>query len=278
MRPNIDPKGKVAVIMGVAGALGTALVEKAACEGMSLALADKDEYALAAALKQARTKGVRAIAVPTDLTDRTDVEALALHTEAELGSPWLVFTGDANGDVGESWCGAVHGVQTFVPAMVKRDAGHVVISAGLQECAAAAPEIATHHAIVGLSQSLFRELDILRSQVGVTLIYASAGRTDLTGAAPSCRQLGATRSCESPAHFSETLALANDIFSAVRTKRFWLFARACQADVGRSSATPVRYREGMPADATLMGMSSRSGGPHAADRGATAALLHETHG
>ena len=86
MRPNIDPKGKVAVIMGVAGALGTALVEKAACEGMSLALADKDEYALATALKQARTKGVEAIAVPTDVTDRTDVEALALHTEAELGS------------------------------------------------------------------------------------------------------------------------------------------------------------------------------------------------
>jgi NAD(P)-dependent dehydrogenase (short-subunit alcohol dehydrogenase family) len=243
MTPRTDLKGKVAVM---------ALASRAAEQGMKVALVDAEECLLAAALEQVKAKDAGAIMVRTDIADADAVRMLARRIEAELGPPWLVCNNSGLSQLGPDrkltsahlkWSigvnlwGVINGVQVFTPGMVERDAGHIVniASADLFGASGAAPYVATTHAIVGLSESLYRELDAVGSQVGVTVVCPALINTSVTRATrdrPAAHKAGRwvhsrpPLEREAPLNVLPAKEFAEQIFAAVTGRRFWLFPYA----------------------------------------------------
>jgi NAD(P)-dependent dehydrogenase (short-subunit alcohol dehydrogenase family) len=220
MGPETDLTGRVAVITGAACEIGLALALHAADRGMMVALADDDEYLLSAALEQVRAKHVEAIAIQSDMLDFASVSEVARRSAGELGPPWLVCNSPGESLEVNLWS-VINGVRVFAPDMVKRGGGHIINIAAteLLGTRAAAPSVAAKHAIVGLSQALYRELDFKGSHVGVTLVCPPRVATDLTSA---------TENGVPPLlhdvllEVMLTKELAERIFAAVALRRFWV--------------------------------------------------------
>jgi NAD(P)-dependent dehydrogenase (short-subunit alcohol dehydrogenase family) len=77
--------GKVALITGASSGLGKAMAIAFAKEGADVALAARRVEKLEETARQCREAGVRALAVPCDVTDEAQVNALVERTLAELG-------------------------------------------------------------------------------------------------------------------------------------------------------------------------------------------------
>src|SRR5579872_1052975 len=82
--------GKVAVITGAASGIGFAIAERAAAEGMAVALVDIDEGALETARATLESAGATARAYAIDVSDRDAMMALADRVAGELGDVWLL--------------------------------------------------------------------------------------------------------------------------------------------------------------------------------------------
>ena len=234
-------RGKVAVITGAASGIGLALALRAARLGMRVALADLGEDKLAAALHDVRTLGVDAIAVRTDVSRLADVQALAQRTAEELGPPWLVANNAGITKIALTWehgerdwqrmfdinvGGVVNGLLAFLPGLRERNSGHIVntaSAAGLVTIPAAAAYVASKHAVVGLSETLYRELVATKSGVGVSVLCPALVKTNILGthaAAP-----GAAPAIDS-AHALEPGEVADRVFDAVGARRFWILTHA----------------------------------------------------
>ncbi|HTT85871.1 MAG TPA: SDR family NAD(P)-dependent oxidoreductase, partial [Acidimicrobiales bacterium] len=69
--------------------------------------------------------------------------------------------------------GVIHGIGAFVPVLVEQGEGHVVNTAslaGLTSPGLLGPYNATKHAVVTLSETLFRDLESIGSPVGVSVL------------------------------------------------------------------------------------------------------------
>jgi NAD(P)-dependent dehydrogenase (short-subunit alcohol dehydrogenase family) len=247
MGSKTDLTGKVAVITGATRDIGLALALYAADRGMMVALADENEYLLAAALEQVKTKDVEAIAVPGDMLDFAALCELARRSAAELGPPWLVCNNPGVSIEATLW-GIINGVQIFAPDMAERDEGHIVniAAAEMFGTRGAAVDAAITHAIVGLSESLYRELDSMGSRVGVTLVCPALGNTNIASAPdyqnsvpPSMRYV--------PLNSLPPEEVAEQIFAAVAARRFWFCAhtpsRASRAGTGSTAKSQQRPRK-----------------------------------
>jgi NAD(P)-dependent dehydrogenase (short-subunit alcohol dehydrogenase family) len=155
------------------------------------------------------------------MLDLPAVCELARRSAAELGPAWLVCNNPGVGIEVTLW-GIINGVQVFAPGMVDRDGGHIVNIAAAEVFGirGAAPDAAITHAIVGLSESLYRELDSRGSQVGVTLVCPALGNTNIASASeyrdsalPSMRYV--------PLNSLPPEEVAEQIFAAVAARRFW---------------------------------------------------------
>jgi NAD(P)-dependent dehydrogenase (short-subunit alcohol dehydrogenase family) len=83
--------------------------------------------------------------------------------------------------------GVVHGIRAFLPILQQQREGRSVNTAsmaGLSAVPTIAPYIATKHAVVGLSESLFLELQAAGSPVGVSVLYPGFVTTDIMSTAP----------------------------------------------------------------------------------------------
>lgn len=78
-------EGQVAIVTGAGKGLGRAIALALAEAGAHVALAARSEADLAAVAEEIRALGRRGLAVPTDVTDREEVEALVERTVRELG-------------------------------------------------------------------------------------------------------------------------------------------------------------------------------------------------
>jgi len=235
MNSMTDLKGKVAVITGAGSAVGLALALRAADQGMKVALADGDEHLLGAAFEHVKAKHVGAIAVRIDMSDADAVRTFARRTEFELGPPWLVCnnlgvnrfeqggrlpSANLKSVIDLNLWSVINGVQVFAPSMVKRGTGHIVniASAEMLSICGAVPYVATMHAIVGMSESLHRELDSMGSGVGVTVVCPALVDKNVTGVPQAER---ATQSAgDAPPNVLSPEELAEQIFDAVTIRRF----------------------------------------------------------
>ena len=243
LEPKTDLTGKVAVITGVASDVGLALALHAADRGMKVALCDENEYLLAAALEKVRMKDVGAIAIPSNRFDSPTFCELARHTAAELGPPWLVCNNPGVNIEVTLW-GLINGVQVFTAGMVERDQGHIVNIAAAEVFGTrgAATDAAITHAIVGLSESLYRELDSRGSQVGVTLVCPALGTTSIASSAECLDSALSTRGHAALNSLSPE-EVAKQIFSAVDTRSFWF--RPLTSELGEMSG-PGRSARAWP--------------------------------
>ena len=181
---------KVAVVTGAASGIGRAMAEHFAAEGMKIVLADIEQNALDEAEAAFRASGATVLAVHCDVSKGADVEALAKRAVDEFGAihivcnnagvvppagaVWERTEADWNWVLGANLWGVIHGVRTFVPIMIEQGTeGHVVNTASLAGLISA-PWLGIYnvskHAVVTLSETLYRELAAVGSQVKVSVL------------------------------------------------------------------------------------------------------------
>ncbi len=181
-------RGKVAVVTGSASGIGQAVATRAASEGMRVVLADIEEEPLQKTAAALAEQGADVLAVPTDVSVAESVEALRdraleafgavhlVHNNAGVGAGgllWEVTVTDWAWVLGVNLWGVIHGIRAFVPLLVAQSEGHVVNTAslaGLTSPALLGPYNATKHAVVTISETLHRELQMVGSPVGVSVL------------------------------------------------------------------------------------------------------------
>jgi NAD(P)-dependent dehydrogenase (short-subunit alcohol dehydrogenase family) len=195
-------KGRVAVITGAASGIGFGLAERCAQEGMKVVLADIEEETLVTAEDSIKSKGVSTLAVRTDVSKAEDVRILAEKTVETFGGVHLLFNNagvDAKFTVREStlddwqWVlgvdlwGIIHGINIFTPYMIKQDTeSHIVNTAsmaGLFTDWCGSPYTVSKHAVVAISEILYRELHHSYPRVGVSVLCPGSVNTHLTESA-----------------------------------------------------------------------------------------------
>jgi NAD(P)-dependent dehydrogenase (short-subunit alcohol dehydrogenase family) len=185
--------GRTCVVTGAASGIGRALALALGRAGGQVVLADVEKDALDETLAQMEAQGVAALGVPTDVRSIDQMEELAGHAQARFGSVDIVCLNAGVSPSGPmletsaaTWqwvidvnlMGVVNGLQAFVPGLVRRGEGHVVITgslAGLIPTPSLGPYSAVKHALTGLAGVLRAEL--LDSGVNVTLVCPSVVRT-----------------------------------------------------------------------------------------------------
>ncbi len=248
-----DYRGKVAVITGGASGIGYALAQRAGAEGMTVALVDVEAPALARAADVLTANGVAVHAFVVDVSDRAAMMALVDRVDTEVGDTWLLFNNagvfvaapflESTPEqwefvVGTDLWGVVHGLRAFLPGMVARDGGHVVNTSSLDGVVTVpnvASYIAAKHAVTGLTETLFRELQAAGSNVGVSVLCPGVIETDIVrstrnwparlGAAPDVAPI------EGFPEFDEVMApsrVAEIVFEAIGARRFWIVTHAEQ--------------------------------------------------
>lgn len=191
-------QGKVAVVTGGGSGIGRAMALRFAEQGVHIALADVDNAALATVAEEVRALGVRALAIPTDVSSAAAVEGLLERTLSELGGVHIVCNNagvDSGATVAEiplsawDWVlgvnlyGVIHGVRTFLPHLMKQGEGHIVNTSSIAAFSgipvSAAPYVASKAAVMGLTRNLRLELMETAPNIGVTLLLPGPVRTNM---------------------------------------------------------------------------------------------------
>jgi NAD(P)-dependent dehydrogenase (short-subunit alcohol dehydrogenase family) len=192
-------EGRVAAVTGAASGLGRAMALAFAGEGMHAALADVDEPGLKSTLNEVQSRGVRAFAMRVDVSRYQEVESFCSKAIAQFGATHVVCNNAGVSPLGAVWentladwqwilgvnlWGVIHGVRAFVPRLLAQGEGHVVNTAsvaGLISPPGMGAYNATKHAVVALSESLYHDLRLRGSPVGVSVLcpaYVPTGIAD----------------------------------------------------------------------------------------------------
>lgn len=183
-----DVEGKTAVVTGGASGIGLGMAKAFAGAGMSLVLGDIEADRLDAAVEELRADGHKAIGVVTDVSDESQVQALADAALAEFGSIHVVSNNAGVGVGGPvekmglndwQWTfnvnlwGVIYGVRTFVPILKEQGEGHISATSSMAGLVGGPMLGAYHvskHAVVGLMDSLRIELKMAKSDVRASVL------------------------------------------------------------------------------------------------------------
>jgi NADP-dependent 3-hydroxy acid dehydrogenase YdfG len=239
-------EGKIAVITGGASGIGFAIAARAGAERMTVVIVDIDSAALENARAELESQGVAVHAHTADVSDRAAMFRLAEQVHNEIGETWLLVNNagvfisaplletspeQADFIIGVNLWGVIHGIQAFLPDMVERDSGYVVNTSsvdGLVTAPNAAIYNATKHAVAALSETLYRELEIAQSAVGISVLCPGAIDTNILesvrhwparlGAPPAPR----ARTSPAIAELMAPSEVADITFDAIAESRFWI--------------------------------------------------------
>ncbi|MBW2315564.1 MAG: SDR family NAD(P)-dependent oxidoreductase [Deltaproteobacteria bacterium] len=276
-----DLNGKVAVVTGAASGIGLGATERLLQEGMKLVLADLEEATLEREVARLEGEGADVLGVRCDVADPGSVRKLAERTLSHFGGVHVVLNNAGVGPAGpmlettpEDWrwivdvniLGVAHGITTFGPILVEAGEGHIVNTAseaGLVTSAVLGMYAATKHAVVGMTESLHREL--ADSPVGVSCLCPNLVRSKIFESErnrehapdPTARQtaiLGPLREAIVALGITPE-KVAGDIVDAIREDRFWIFthdltprsaaARFADIQAGRNPTDPYAAIEGL---------------------------------
>jgi len=225
--------GKVAVVTSAASGIGLALAQRFALTGLDVVLADIEETALGAAAESVERLGVRSLAVRTDVSDAASVATLAAAAVERFGSVHVVCNNAGVETVADPWFGPVtswqwvmgvnlwgviHGIRAFLPLLARQGEGHIVNTASMAGLipGASAPYDAAKHAVVAISEDLYRAVHTMKIDVGVSVLCPGIVATQLLDANRNWpASLGPTPSRRHP-----TLQL-NPVFGEL-SRRGWL--------------------------------------------------------
>jgi NAD(P)-dependent dehydrogenase (short-subunit alcohol dehydrogenase family) len=255
-------QGRTAVITGAASGFGLEACRVAAREGMNIVMADVQEAALEAAVKEIQGLGAAVLARLVDVSKAEAVEALGAATLERFGAPHFVFNnaGVASGGlvwehsakdwewvIGVNLMGVAHGVRVFTPMMLKAAAddpdfeGHIVNTSSMAGILCA-PNMglynATKHAVVALTETLYQDLSLVTDQVTASVLcpfFVPTGIHQSERNRPADLQETAqpTRSQAIAQAMSERAVTGGKVsaeqvismvFEALREKRFYIFS------------------------------------------------------
>jgi NAD(P)-dependent dehydrogenase (short-subunit alcohol dehydrogenase family) len=253
-----DFEGKVAVVTGAASGIGRALTEKCLSEGMSVVMSDIEEDVLMKVAEELQARGNNTILpVRTDVSILKEIEQLKRKTLDTFGAVHLLFNNAGVSGEGNSWestqkewewvigvnlWSVVHGVRTFVPQMISQDTQcHIVNTAsvaGLIGGSTNASYSATKHAVVALTENLYRDLGERGHSIGASVlcpglintnILDSArnrpdhlGREEASPPVSEEREAGRAMFAEALRNGMQPSELADIVFEGIRAKRLYI--------------------------------------------------------
>ncbi|HET9529177.1 MAG TPA: SDR family NAD(P)-dependent oxidoreductase, partial [Blastocatellia bacterium] len=171
-----DMRGRVVLITGGSRGLGLVMARELAREGARLAICARDEQELIRAHDDLTSRGAEVIAVPCDVTDRAQVEAMTESVEDRFGridvlinnagvievGPMDVMTlGDYEEAMSTHFWGPLYTTLAALPGMRRRGEGRIVnISSigGKISVPHLLPYSASKFALTGFSEGLRAEL------------------------------------------------------------------------------------------------------------------------
>lgn len=190
-----DIRGSHAIVTGASRGIGTFIAKTLAAQGVNLILAARDAAKLEETRRACEALGVRAIAVPTDVTSREDLRKLVETAQRELG-PIDILVNNAGIEITKSLqdtsfeevdavirtnlSAPIWLIKIVLPLMVERRRGAIVNVSSLagKSCAPYdAIYSATKAGLVALGLSVDLELD----GTGVTLGTVCPGFVSDTG-------------------------------------------------------------------------------------------------
>lgn len=136
-------QGQVAVVTGSGRGFGKAIAQGLAAAGAAVVVTSRTQSEIEETVRSIEESGGQAIAVPADVTSLPDVQGLRTAAEAQFGPVTLaVHNAGVPWPFGPTWLvdparwwnaqqvhvlGAMHCINTFVPGMVERRNGRVVV-------------------------------------------------------------------------------------------------------------------------------------------------------
>ena len=177
---------KVVVVVGATGGIGSALTRKLVSTGASLVLAARDSSGLAALAAESPTPS-QVLTVPTDITDRQQVEVLMEKTISQFGQIDVLVNAagagvmkqysqlepaDLDAMLDVNLKGSFYTTQAAAELMQERKSGHICNVVGIlgkHSMSMAAAYCASKFGVVGFSKCMAEELK--RFGIKFTLFY-----------------------------------------------------------------------------------------------------------
>jgi NAD(P)-dependent dehydrogenase (short-subunit alcohol dehydrogenase family) len=249
-----DFKGKTAVVTGAASGIGRGLAERFAEEGMRVVLADIEEAPLFEFEERLLERGVETIAVRTDVRALESIDELRARAVEAFGKVHVLCNNAGVGGGGLTWetrnedwewvlgvnlWGVIHGVRAFLPGMIAHgEDGHVVNTASMAGMIAGpfmGPYNVSKFGVVALSETLFHDLRIAGSKIGVSVLCpgwvntrigeSSRNRPAELGPAPMMADPNSPLAARMREMLSSGMApaeLAGIVAEAIREQRFYI--------------------------------------------------------
>ena len=187
---------QVIVVVGASSGMGLATALEAGRRGARVVLAARGVAALEEAATQIRASGGDAIAVPTDMTDYSQVEALAARAAGVYGriDSWIGAAGvltlasfkdqplaDFRQVMEINLMRQVHGAKAALPYLEETDGALICLGSAFSDHGAPlwSSYCASKHAMKGWIESLRAELKHEGSRVRVTLVKPGTVNTPL---------------------------------------------------------------------------------------------------
>ncbi len=187
--------GQVAIITGASSGIGQALARALAAEGVRVALAARSAARLEALAAELAQTGAPVLAIPTDVTDSAQVEALAqrvcdawgridiviasagIYTQVPSAQLTLAALEQA---MEVNYLGAMSTALAALPTMRSQGSGHLVFissQAAFIPIPPDGPYVASKAAISGIAQVMRQEL--APEGIAVTVVYPGRIETPL---------------------------------------------------------------------------------------------------
>jgi NAD(P)-dependent dehydrogenase (short-subunit alcohol dehydrogenase family) len=179
------------------------MAQRFAAEGMQLALADIEFAPLSQFAGELCAAGVRVLYERIDVSKLEDLEMLAAKAYAEFGAVhllcnnagilppgapvWKEPLSNWHWTLNVNFFGVLHGVQAFVPRMLKANhEAHIVNTAslaGLTTRPLMSAYNVSKHAVVALSECLYAELQLTTDKIHVSVLCPAFSKTRLAESA-----------------------------------------------------------------------------------------------
>jgi NAD(P)-dependent dehydrogenase (short-subunit alcohol dehydrogenase family) len=186
-------EGKVAVVTGGASGIGKGIAQALIGEGMQVVIADIEDGAL-----QATASELGATGIQCDVSKAESVGALSTQVVERFGTAHVVVNNAGIGPIGniadltlDDWkwivdvnlWGVVHGIHHFLPILkANEDGGHIVNTssmAGLVPTPNLGSYVLTKYGVLGLTETLAKELEEDGSKVGATVLCPGTIHTNI---------------------------------------------------------------------------------------------------
>jgi NAD(P)-dependent dehydrogenase (short-subunit alcohol dehydrogenase family) len=263
--------GKVAIVTGGASGIGLGLAQRFGAAGMGVVIADVQTDALDVARETLEATSSDVLAVRTDVSDLSSVEALRDAALRRFGTVHVVCNNAGVGGAGDPWhgplatwewvvgvnlMGVVHGIHAFLPTLEAQGEGHIVNTASMAGITVGTlgPYSATKHAVAALSESLWFAMQASGTGVGVSVLCPGFVRTNImTGARNWPTRLGplpspppgteafAERIDRGVAEGMPPAQVADLVADAITADRFWILTHADWIDAVIERADTIAH-------------------------------------